>query len=51
MHTNTTEDLLFNSTKHLNEDSWMTDLDPMIEGGNKIAFHQPFPVEIRSPDS
>ena len=36
-------------SKYENEDAWISDLDPILEGGYKVAFQEPqFALEVRS---
>lgn len=36
-------------SKYENEDAWIADLDPILEGGFKVAFYEPqFALEVRS---
>ena len=34
-------------TSSMNEDSWVNDLDPMLEGGYRVAYSKQCPFEIR----
>lgn len=38
-----------NMSKYDTEDAWISDLDPLMEGGFKVAFYEPqFALEVRT---
>lgn len=45
MHSSLLEEM-GNSTINA-EDSWVNDLDPMLEGGYRIAYNRACPFEVR----
>lgn len=45
------DDQLNNTLKQEIEQSWIADLDPILEGGFKTAFRQLLAIEVRTVDA